>query len=190
MGAFTIGSRVIEILGVPASALAISAAPVVGQALGAGKPDLARRAVRTSVIMFALGMLLPYALVALEGQLVARAFTNDAGVMAEAGRFFHIVPAANYFFNVLMVVMAAFHGSGHTRPVMVISLLRQWVLRIPIALLLGFALGLGSVGLYAGLAVGNSVSAILAWWVFRTGGWERPVVPTRDETPEPAPASE
>ncbi len=176
MGAFTIGSRLVEIFGVPASALAVSAASVVGQALGAGKPVLARRAVRVSVWMYALGMLLPYALIVIEGQAVARAFTRDAAIIDEAGRFFLLVPASNYFFNLLMVVMAAFYGSGHTRPVLVISLLRQWVFRVPIGLFLGFALGWGSVGVYWGLVIGNLVSAALAWWVFRTGEWARAVV--------------
>lgn len=182
MGAFTVGSRMVEILGVPASALAVSAASVVGQALGAGKAQLARRAVHISVWMFALGMFLPYALVVLFGQGVARAFTHDEGIIMEAGRFFLLVPASNYFFNILMVVMAAFYGSGHTRPVMVISLLRQWVLRIPIALLLGFGFGMGSIGLYWGLVIGNVISAALAWWAFRTGEWDRAVVPVHGKT--------
>src|SRR5208337_5065269 len=51
MAAYTIGSRITEILSVPASALAMSTSPVVGQALGAGKPNLARRAVRTSIML-------------------------------------------------------------------------------------------------------------------------------------------
>lgn len=197
MGAYTVGSRIIEICGIPSWALAMSTAPVVGQALGAGKPELARRAVRTSVMLFAFGMLAPYALIMAEGHLVARAFINDARVIAEAGRFFLIVPASNYFFNVLTVLMSAFYGSGHTRPVMAISLLRQWGLRIPIALLLGFraswkSLGIyfglawGSIGIYLGLAGGNVIAAALAWWVFSMGAWERAVVPSRAETSDAA----
>ena len=170
MAAYTIGSRITEIVGVPAPALAMSTAPVVGQALGAGKPDLARRAVRTSVMLFAFGMLLPLVFLILEGHVVARAFTKDPHVIAEVGRFFLIVPASNYFFNVMMVVMSAFIGSGHTLPVMVISLLRQWVLRVPISLLLGFALGWRSFGIYAGLAVGNIIAAVLALAGVQAGG--------------------
>jgi putative MATE family efflux protein len=189
MGAYTIGSRITEIFGIPASALAMSTAPVVGQALGAGKPEVARRAVRTSVTLFAFGMLAPYVLIMAEGHIVARAFIRDARVIAEAGRFFLIVPASNYFFNVLMVLMSAFYGSGHTRPIMVISLLRQWVLRVPMALLLGFVAGWGSFGIYFGLAGANVIAAVLAWRVFSMGEWERGVVPSRTETPDAAPAA-
>jgi Na+-driven multidrug efflux pump len=181
MGAYTLGSRITEILGVPAGALAVSTAPVVGQALGAGKPEIARRAVRTSVMMYALGMLLPQVALMLQGQVIARGFTHDAGIIAEAGRFFVLVPASNYCFNILMVVLSAFQGSGHTRPVMVLSLLRQWVLRIPVCLLLcfgwGFVPSYGSRGLYAGLVIGNVISAVMAWWLFHVAAWDKPVVP-------------
>ena len=190
MGAFTIGSRVTEIFGVPASALAVSTAPVVGQARGAGKPDLARRAVRTSVLIFGLGMLLPHLFLMIEGHLVARAFTHDEGVIDEVGRFFLIVPMSNFCFNIMMVVMAAFHGSGHTRPIMVISLVRQWVLRIPLAMFLAFVLGWASMGLYVGIAIGNAMGAAMTWWVFRQGGWEHAVVPLAAEAtaaPPPSP---
>ena len=188
MGAFTVGSRITEIIGVPAGALAMSTAPVVGQALGAGKPEVARRAVRISVMMYSLGMLLPQALVMLEGHVVARAFTHDAGIIEEAGRFFVLVPASNYCFNIFMVVMSAFYGSGHTRPIMVVSLLRQWVLRIPVCIVLCFGWwfvpSYGSQGLYAGLVVGNVISAAVAWWMFRMGTWEKPVVPVRKADPK------
>jgi len=133
------------------------------------------------VMMFALGMLLPYLVLILEGHIVARGFTHDAGIIAEAGRFFLLVPPSNYCFNIFMVVMSAFYGSGHTRPVMVISLLRQWVLRIPVCLVLcfgwGFVPGYGSRGLYVGLVIGNLISAAMAWWLFRVGAWDKPVVP-------------
>ena len=188
MGAYTLGSRITEIIGVPAGALAVSTAPVVGQALGAGKPEIARRAVRASVMMYALGMLLPQVAVMLEGHVIARGFTHDAGIIAEAGRFFLLVPASNYCFNILMVVMSAFYGSGHTRPVMVISLLRQWVLRVPVCLILcfgwGFVPSYGSQGLYAGLVIGNVISAAMAWWMFHVAAWDKPVVPA-GETVEP-----
>jgi putative MATE family efflux protein len=195
MGAYTVGSRITEIIGVPAGALAMSTAPVVGQALGAGKPELARRAVRTSVMMYALGMLLPQILVMLEGQVVARVFTRDAGIMEEAGRFFVLVPASNYCFNIFMVVMSAFFGSGHTRPAMVISLLRQWVLRIPVCMVLCFGWGVipsyGSPGLYVGLVIGNVASAAMAWWFFHALAWEKPVVPVGEaDEKEKEPAGE
>jgi putative MATE family efflux protein len=188
MGAYTLGSRITQIISVPAGALAVSTAPVVGQALGAGKPALARRAVRTSVMIYAFGMLLLYAALMLEGHIVARAFTHDRGVIAEAARFFLLVPASNYCFSIMMVVTSAFYGSGHTRPVLVISMVRQWLLRIPICMILCFGWGFipphGSEGLYVGLVIANVASAAFAWWLFHVVAWEKAVVPAAESPPQ------
>ncbi len=185
IGAFTIGFRIMHFFSVPGRALALAAAPIVGQALGAGKPALARRAVRLSATIVALGMLLPVAFVMWQGQFVATLFAPDTGVVKESGRFFLIVPASSYCFSVIMVLMAAFYGSGHTWPPMFLSLLRLWVLRIPVGYFLGFVIGLKSTGVYTGMAVGNIVSALLALWFFRRGNWQRSVV-----SAEPPDASE
>jgi len=187
IGAFTIGFRVIHFFNVPSQAMAVAAAPVVGQALGAGKPALARRAVLVSAGLVAAVMFLPLAFLIWKGQLVARAFVNDPEVIAESRNFFLIVPASSYFFGVLMVLMAAFYGSGHTRPVMVLAILRLWVLRVPAGYLLAFVAGWGSRGVYAGMAIGNVTCALVAFWLFCTVRWQRAVVPTGDQQPEELP---
>ncbi len=177
IGAVTIGFRLIWFFNMPAHAMAMAAAPVVGQALGAGKVKLARRAVWLSVAVVALAMLPPTVLLMTGGKVVARAFIDEADVIAEAGRFFLVVPASSYFFGVLMVLMAAFYGSGYTRPAMVVSIMRLWVFRLPAAYALGFVLGWGSIGVYLGMVIGNVLCALISLWLFFAGGWESAVVP-------------
>lgn len=176
IGAFTVGFRILRLFSIPAQSMAAAAGPVVGQALGAGKPDRARRVVGLSLALVAGGMFLPYALVMWQGKVVARAFTSDASVLVEARRFFLLVPASTYCFDVLMTLTAAFYGSGHTRPVMVVSLLRQWVFRLPVAYLFGIVLGFGSLGVYSGLVAGNLVCAVIILWLFIGRGWESAVI--------------
>jgi Na+-driven multidrug efflux pump len=161
--------------------MAMAAAPVVGQALGAGKPERAKRAVRMSVVLVALGMAVPYLLMMWQGRLVARLFVNDPDVIDEAFRFFLIVPASNYFFVVINVLSAAFYGSGHTRPVMVVSLLRQWALRLPLGYLFGYLIGWGSVGIYVGMGIANVVCAVILIALFRSGRWAKAVIPASPE---------
>ncbi len=183
IGAFTIGFRVLHFFNVPTHAMAMAAAPVVGQALGAGKPKLARRAVLVSAGLVAGVLIVPLACLVWQREAVARLFAPDPSVIQEAGKFFLIVPASAYFFGVLMVLMAAFYGSGHTRPAMVVSIVRLWVLRLPAAYLMGFVWNLGSLGVYAGMVFGNILSALLAFLLFQSGGWQSAVVPTKAEKP-------
>jgi putative MATE family efflux protein len=171
IAAFTIGFRMTHFLSIPGHCMAMAAAPLVGQALGAAKPERARHAVRLSVVLVAAGTLVPYAIMMWQGRLITRFFVDDPAVTREAVRFFLIVPASNYFFTVMMVLSAAFYGSGHTRPVMVVSLLRQWALRI----------GWGSLGIYTGMGLANILCAVLMLWIFLRGNWTRAVIPASIE---------
>jgi Na+-driven multidrug efflux pump len=111
---------------------------------------------------------------------VARLFVPDPEVSAEAATFFRVVPLSSFFFGLVMVFMAAFRGSGHTWPDMVVSVVR-WVLRLGGAVLLAFVLGMGSLGIYVAMAGGNMVVSVLAFCWFLFGRWDRAVVPAKGE---------
>jgi putative MATE family efflux protein len=174
--AFAIGFRILRFFTMPAMAMGMAAAPIVGQALGAGKPQLARRAVWISAAITACVLLPPLIFMMGFGRVVARIFHADPEVLAEAKVFFLVVPASTYCFHIASVLTAAFTGSGHTRPPMVISLVRQWIFRLPVAYLLGITAGLGGLGVYLGMVVGNVVCALLTLWVFLKGGWQSAAV--------------
>jgi len=174
--AYTIGFRILRFFTMPAMAMGMAAAPIVGQALGAGRPRLARRAVWVSTAITALVLLPPLLAMIGFGRLIARGFHSDPAVLAEAGVFFLVVPASTYCFHLTRVLTAAFTGSGHTRPPMVISLIRQWIFRLPIAYVLGITLGMGGLGVYLGMAAGNVVCAAITLWVFLRGNWAKAVV--------------
>ncbi len=176
IGAVTVGFRITHFFNLPAHAMSLAAAPVVGQALGAGKKDLARRAVRFSAVLVAVVMFVPLLVLVGYGKSIARLFIQDPAVVAEAGKFFLVVPASSYFFGVLMVLLAAYFGSGHTMPAMVVGIIRLWVLRVPLAYLLAFIFDWGSMGIYVAMVVGNVCCALLALGLFLRGGWASAVV--------------
>jgi len=178
IGGFTLGFRIINFFNLPAHAMAMAATPIVGQALGAGKPDLARRSVRWSATIVAAVLFIPLLLLLKYGEVVAGLFVDDPGIIGEAGRFFMVVPASSYLFGVLMVLLAAFYGSGHTVPAMVVGFVRLWVIRLPLAYALAFWLNWGSLGIYFGMVAGNVVGAAMTLALFRTKGWQSAVVET------------
>ncbi len=198
MAAYTIGFRIINVLSVPTQAMASAAAPIVGQALGAGKRKLARQAVWVSVIWVAAIMLLPLAFVTWQRHWVAGLFAQTPEVIQETGRFFLLVPISSYFFGVLMVLTAAFIGAGRTFPVMILAIIRLWVLRIPLVYLFAFVLGFGSSGIYGGMALANVLCSGIALVMFFTIRWEVAVVPLKaveraeagEAAPERAPEAE
>jgi putative MATE family efflux protein len=184
VAAFTISFRVLHFFNAPMAALSSAASPIVGQALGAGRLAIARRAVGVSAALYGGVMLLPVVLLMWQGRLVARLFIPDPDTVAEMGRFFRVVPWSTYFFGVSSMFLSAFYGSGHTRPAMVVSLIRVAGVRLPAAYLLAFTLGFGSMGAYVGMVAGNVVSASLALWLFRRVRWESAVVLTAPDRQE------
>jgi len=181
IGATTIGFRVVRLFLVPSNALAAAAGPVVGQALGAGRPAVARRAVWVSVALAAALLFAPFALLVWQGPWVARAFTPDPDVIRETTRFFRVVPASAFLFGVFAVLTAAFYGSGRTRYVMLLSVVRLWCVRLPVAYVLAFVAGWGSLGIYGGMVAGNIAAGLTAYWFFRRARWQVPVIETAPE---------
>lgn len=186
--AYTIGFRILRFFSMPAMAMSVAAAPIVGQALGAGRPLLARRAVWRSAAIVAGVLLPPLLMMVCFGRLLARLFHPEADVLAEAGKFFLVVPASTYCFQLTRTLSAAFVGSGHTRPVMLISLVRQWVFRLPVAYVLGIVLAMGGLGVYLGMVTGNVVCALLTLWLFLRGRWQTATVGDLHEEEKPAEA--
>ena len=182
MGAVIIGFRIIQLFNVPAMALSWAAAPVVGQALGAGKKRLARRVVNLSAGLVAAILLLPVIALTIWGKYVALAFTDSTAVIEQAQIFFRVVPASMYCFSVLLVLLAAYYGSGHTRPAMVIHIVRLWILRLPVSYFLAFILGMGSIGIYLGMVFGNVITALITFALYRTGGWEEAVAEAEEDS--------
>jgi len=184
IGAYTVGFRIVNGIQIVPQCLAMAAAPIVGQALGAGNPKLARRAIKVSTNIVALVTLPAAGLLMWQGHNVARLFTPDAEIIKETAKFFLVVPASAYFFGLIMVLSAAFSGSGHTRPVLVVTILRLWVLRVPVGWILVNTWHWGSYGVYWGMVAGNVISGAILLHLFRRGRWQQAVVPTGKPAPE------
>jgi Na+-driven multidrug efflux pump len=48
----------------------------------------------------------------------------------------------------------------------------MWIIRVPLALLLGLVLGMGLAGAWAGIALDLALRGIIYYFRFRRGGWK------------------
>lgn len=176
VSAFTVAVRIIHFLNVPAMGLSAGATALIGQNLGA---DQVRRAERT--IWWAVGMVAAFlavgcSLLVFYSQPVIRLFINDPQVVSQGVILFRVVSYSVFFFGIIMVIFAAFQGSGKTSPVMYLSIGRLWLLRIPIAYVLAFILGWGHLGIWWGMFVSNVIISILGLVWFGRGTWKQKVI--------------
>jgi len=120
----------------PGYGIAVAAATMVGQNLGAGRFDHARisayEANRLAVVlMAAMGLVFfffPYALL--------RTFTNDPEVIKYGILYMKIVAFAQIPLAITMVVAGSLRGAGDTGFIMFATIAGMWFVRLPIAALL------------------------------------------------------
>ena len=148
-----------------------AAAVRVGQAIGIGDSNAARRAAAASVLIGAGFMALMAALFIGGPRLLATAYTSVEEVVALAAL---LIPIAGYFqiFDGLQVVSAGvLRGAGDTRAPLVVNILGFWFIGLPTSLILAFRLGFGPQGLWWGLVAGLGAVAVFLLtrisWKFR-----------------------
>jgi putative MATE family efflux protein len=176
VSAFTVAVRIIQFLNVPAMGISAGATALIGQNLGADQVKRAERTIWWGVGMVAAFLALGCSLLVFYSQPIIRMFIDDAQVVAQGVILFRVVSYSVFFFGIIMVVFAAFQGAGKTTPVMILSLTRLWLLRIPIAYLLAFVMAWGHLGIWWAMFASNVVISIAGLYWFSRGTWKRKII--------------
>jgi multidrug resistance protein, MATE family len=92
---------------------------------------------------------------------LARLITDQADVLAAAIPLFLVAAVFQLSDGTQAVGAGVLRGAGDTRFSFLANLFGHWVIGLPIALYLGFTMGLGIVGLWWGLCAGLTVVALM-----------------------------
>ena len=169
---YTVAIRIIYFSILPSWGLGSAAATLVGQNLGAKRPDRAEQAVwRASFfnMIFLGGLSLVFLMFA--PQLIAR-FSGDPAVIAVGANCLRIISACYVLFAYGMVIVQAFNGAGDTFTPTVINLACYWVIQLPLAFLLSRHFQLGPNGIFWAILFTENLLAIVSIFVFRLGRWK------------------
>jgi putative MATE family efflux protein len=176
LAGYTIGLRIIFFALLPSFGISNAAATMVGQNLGAGKPERAERAVwKAALYNMALLGSVGLLFLAFAPSIIAL-FTRDPVVHGFGVACLRIVSAGFIFYAFGMVVTQSFNGAGDTWTPTVINLFVFWLLEIPLAYVLARHTGLGARGVFAALAIAYSSLAVVSALVFRRGAWKHKTV--------------
>jgi putative MATE family efflux protein len=157
----------------PGYGIAVAAATIVGQNLGAGRPADARlsayEANRLAVILMAvMGLIFfffPYGLL--------RAFTGDPEVIRYGILYMKIVAFAQIPLAVTMVVGGSLRGAGDTGFIMFATIAGMWFVRLPVAALLAAVVKTEIRYVWSVMIVDWLVRMILLLWRYRKESWGR-----------------
>jgi len=172
LAGYTVTMRIVIFAILPAWGMSNAAATMMGQALGARKPDRAEQAVWRAglynlIFLGSLGVLFVVA-----APWLVNAFTPDPEVRRLATLGLRIIAAGFPFYAYGLVLTSSFNGAGDTWTPTWLNLFCFWLWEVPLAWILSIYLGWGPPGVFLAVAVAFSTLAMASAVLFRKGRWK------------------
>ena len=171
IAAYTVALRLIEFAILPAWGLGNAAATLVGQNLGAEKPERAEQSVwraskYNAIFMTAVGIVM----ILLAPQIVSL-FSTEPEVIRYGTSCLRILGVGYPMYAVGMIIIQALNGAGDTTTPSVMNFICFWLLQIPLAYWLATAAGFGPNGVFLAIVIAESILTVMGVLVFRKGKW-------------------
>jgi Na+-driven multidrug efflux pump len=168
----TIAIRIIVVTILPSWGLANAAATLVGQNLGAGKPERSEQSVWRCGVYNAIFLGFVTILFIAFAEPMVGFFTKDPEAIATGVDCLRFIAYGYVFFGFGMVLVQAFNGAGDTWTPTWIYLGCQWALQVPLAYTLAKPFGFGPRGVFVAIMICESLIAVVGAAVFRRGRWK------------------
>jgi putative MATE family efflux protein len=170
---YTVAIRIVIFFILPAWGLSNAAATLVGQNLGARRPDRAEQAVwRTGLYnLIFLGTIGIFFIVF--ATPIVRLFVQDPAVVPIAAMALRTFSCGNMGYAYVMVILQAFNGAGDTFTPTIVNFFGFWVLEIPLAWWLAVPMHLGAEGAFLAFVIAQFAIAGASVSLFRRGQWKR-----------------
>lgn len=169
---YQISFRVIYFTLLPSWGMASAVATLVGQNLGAEKPERAETSVWRTAKWNAIFLILVAVVFSFFADQVLSIFNQSGHVLEVATNALTIICFGYVFFAYGMVVGQGFNGAGDTKTPMYISLGVFWFIQIPLAYYLSITLDWQANGVFFCIAFCHSLYAIVAIALFKRGKWK------------------
>ncbi len=185
VSAYGIGQRLIRLLNVAIWGLASPLTTMIGQNIGAEQESRASSVAKRAYALSFSALITLALLVFLLRRPLFGVFIDDPEVIETGARFLSIFLWSIPFFGVYRLTSSVFRGSGHTKPPMIMSLIRLLPLRVGVSYLLAFGIvgiNLGTDGIWLGLFTSNFIVGIMAFIWFLTGTWKQRTIKEEDKT--------
>jgi len=167
-----IGARIQGLAFMPGMGFAIAATALVGQNLGAKKAEEAEKCGWESTKLAMLVMCGIGAIMFIFAEPMARLFVSDPQTIEYATLWNRLQALAMPAIGIHFTLSGALRGAGDTRWPLNVAIVGMFAVRLPLAVALGFTLGLGILGAWIAFVVEYCVRAAIIAWRFRKGAWK------------------
>jgi len=163
---FSIGSRVLGLIQVPAMAIAFTAAPIIGQNFGARNSERVKAAVRNVLMATTMVMVVATVVIQWRSELLLKGFTPDKATISEGALFLKMVSLNLVAQGLIFACSSAFQGLGNTRPQLISSTVRLISYVIP-TLWLSARTGFRVEQIWYLSIATTTMQALLSLWLLR-----------------------
>jgi len=172
VGGYVVAVRIIIVALLPAWGMANAAATLVGQNLGAQQPERAARSAwwcgHYNMVFMVLVTLFFWAC----APWIVSFFGQGAEADAYAILALRVISLGYFFYGYGMVLAQALNGAGDSLTPTWLNVICFWILEIPLAYIMAITLALGPVGVFASVAISESILAVLCAIIFQRGNWK------------------
>ena len=153
----------------PAYGISSAATAMVGQSIGAGRKDMAKRFASISIILAVTLVLITSILLFAFAPALVGLLTKEPDVIALGAKVLRIVAFAEPLFALSIVVTGALRGAGDSKGPFIISVVTMWGIRVLSVLL--FTRSLGVVGVWLSMTVELMARGVIFFIRFIRGRW-------------------
>ncbi len=176
LAAYGIVIRLLILVLSPGWGMASVTATLVGQNLGARKPERAEKSAWAAFFIYSAILIVFTIVFLLFGDHIIGLFNRDPEVIRQGTRLLQITSPFYVFLAAAMVLGAALGGSGDTVPPMVITAISLAGVQIGAALLLPHVFNLQENGIWLAISCGFMVwGGSMAFWFYR-GRWKEKIL--------------
>lgn len=168
----TIALRIMMFTMMPAWGMSNAVATLVGQNLGAKKPDRAERSVWVTGFWNMLFLIVVSVFYFLFSETLVGIFTDDEAVISVGGKWLTIVSYSYFVYAWWMVAIQAFNGAGDTATPTKINLVFFWLIQIPLSYFMAKTLGMEYSGVFWAIFISETSVGLFTLWLFKRGGWK------------------
>ena len=156
----------------PGMGFGVAAATLVGQNLGAKKPDEAEKTGLISYFLATGFMVVVGMIFYIFAPFLAGIFSEDLEVIDLTAKALRIIALVQPFLSITLVITSALQGAGDTKFPMYSTFIGIWGIRVLGVYIIGLQLNLGLVGVWLAVAIDIVIRGIILIIRFMKGKWK------------------
>ncbi len=171
LAGYQVGLRVEGLAFMPGFGFTTAAMALVGQSLGAKKPDEAEEYAKLTAKISAIFMGLFGLIMILFPYELASLFTSDEKTIQQAALYIRVVGFSQVPLAYAFVLTGALRGAGATKLSLFVNATSQWLFRI-IPSIIAMKISKNVLWVYVIMNIETFITALWLWYIFKRGKWK------------------